>query len=194
MKLPGLIIVLAALSLLGCKPRDVAPTAEEHAAILKDAPELFVAEQGERGPGLVGIGAIYLGQPKDAALAELAKICPKTMEYRAGKAGEDAWFRGCVLKGGGQHGILSVRVGFWPRIGDRVSTLDIKRDNITLAQARERFREIVPELIGEYPHPGLVEMHGEKYQMIADIDDGADGPTHIVIGYTKPWARTLERQ
>jgi len=192
MKFPGLIFILVALSLVACKPRDVAPTPEEHAAILKDAPELFVPERGERGPGLAGIGDIYLGQDKDAALAELAKICPKTMEYRAGKAGEDAWFRGCVLKSSEQHGILSVRVGFWPRIGDRVSTLDVKRDNITLEQARERFREIVPELKGEYPHPGLVEMHGEKYQMLADIDEGADGPTHVVVGYTKPWARTLE--
>ncbi|AWV88239.1 hypothetical protein DFR33_101261 [Bradymonas sediminis] len=193
MKYPGLILLTVAISLVACKPRDVAPTAEEHAAILKDAPELFVPEAGERGPGLVGIGNIYLGQEKDAALAELAKICPKTMEYRAGDAGENAWFRGCVLRKS-KDGILSVRVGFWPRIGDRVSTLDIKRDDITLEQARERFRALVPEVTGEYPHPGVIEMRAEKYQMLADIDEGVDGPTHVAVGYSKPFARTLESQ
>lgn len=191
MKYPGLIFLIIAISTVACKPRDVARTPEEHAEILKDAPQLFVPEDGERGPSLAGIGDIYLGQEKEAALAELAKLCPKTMEFRAGKAGENAWFRGCVLREP-LDGIVSVRVGFWPRLDDRVSTLDIKRDNITLSQARERFRELVPELKGEYPHPGVIEMRAEKYQMLADIDDGVDGPTHIAMGYAKPYARTLE--
>lgn len=192
MKHLGLIVLFVVICMVGCKPRDVARTPQEHEEILKDAPELFVAEKGARGPTLVGIGDIYLGQKEEQALVELAKICPKTMEYRSGDAGEDAWFRGCVLKDP-KDGILSVRVGFWPKLGNRVSTLDIKRDDITLSQSRERFRDLVAEVSGEYPHPGMLEMRGKKYQMLADVDQGTGGPTHVVIGYTRKWSEELAK-
>lgn len=184
----ALLCALSALFTAGCK-RPGPPSPKERAEILKGAPEIFVPETAERGPSFAGIGEIYLGQESDAALQELEKLCPKTMEYRAGDVGENAWFRGCVLKQP-VGGILSVRVGFWPKLDERVATLDIKRDDITLGQARERFREFVDELRADYPHPGIVEMRGDKYQMMADIDEGADGPTHIALGYTHKWANS----
>jgi hypothetical protein len=184
-------IIAAAVALVGCDRAPVAPSPAEQAAILEGAPQVFVDGDETRGPSFVGIGDIYLGQPKEEALAQLAKICPTTMEYRAGESGGFAWFRGCVLEEPA-GGLLSVRVGFWPELGDRVSTLDIKRSDVTLAETRERFRELVDQVIDEFPHPGLVEMRAKKYQMLADIDEGKDGPTHIAFGYTPKWADQMQ--
>ena len=189
----ALIVGGAALSMLlavsACERPARAPSPEQHAALLADAPEIFLPEISEphRDATLADIGEIYLGQDSESALLELEKLCPKTMEYRAGDVGENAWFRGCVLKKP-VGGLLSVRVGFWPKLSDRVATLDIKRDDISLDQARERFREFATDLSADYPHPGLVEMRGEKYQMMANTDEGSDGPTHIAFGYTHKWA------
>lgn len=175
-------------ALAGCHARDQAPGPAERAEILKGAPELFAAPTTERGPAFADVDALYLGQSQEDALAHLEKLCPNPMDYRSGELGEGAWFRGCVLREP-IAGVLSVRVGFWPKLGNRVSTLDIKRDDITLAQAREHFRTLLGDTLeAEHPHPGLVEMFGAQYQMMADIDEGPEGPTHIAFGYTHKWA------
>jgi hypothetical protein len=189
---PILAALLLATALLSACDRTVPPpTAEEQQAILEDAPEIF-ATRGDNAT-LKGIETIYLGQPKDDALEALADFCPKTMEYRGGRLSDDAWFRGCVLREP-KGPIVSIRVGFWPRLGDQVSTLEVKRNDIGIDAARERFRQFADEVIFDIPHPGMVEMRAPKYQMIADIDEGADGPTHITFGYSRKWAKQLEEK
>ena len=187
--LPALLLVT--LILPACERKVPAPGPEEREKILADAPEIFAAKND--GATLRGIESLYLGQPKGEALDALAEFCPKTMEYRGGELSKNAWFRGCVLpepKGD----ITSIRVGFWPDLGDQVSTLEIKRKGVELAEVRERFRDFVDELNVDLPHPGMLEMRGERYQVLADIDDGAEGPAHITLGYTQAWANKLEEK
>lgn len=181
--------LLATLGLTACDRTIPPPSPEEQQKILKDAPQIFDETDGK--VSLDGLPGVYLGQPKDEALAAVKKLCPKPMEYRAGEMGDNAWFRGCVLKEA-RGPITSVRVGFWPRLGDRVATLEVKRGDATLDQIRERFRQFAGKLSVDLPHPGMVEMRGQKYQMMADKDDGKDAPAHIAFGYTQKWAKKLE--
>jgi hypothetical protein len=183
-------LLLAAALLPACDRTVEPPSAEERETILKDAPEIFTTH-GDNAT-FQGVESIYLGQPKDEALAALAEFCPKTMEYRGGRLSEEAWFRGCVFRKP-EGPIVSVRVGFWPRLDDQVSTLEVKRTDIGLDATRERFREFADELTLDVPRPGMIEMRAQKYQMLADIDEGAEGPTHITFGYSRDWADELEK-
>lgn len=175
-----IILIAAAAVLAACEEKTPAPTAEERQQILADAPDLFVAD--DRRLSLEGVESFYLGQPKQQALEALEAFCPKTMDYRAGKEANDAWFRGCVLPEP-REGIISVRVGFWPVLDERVATLEVQRTGVSLAAARERFRDLVDELIVDLHRPGIVEMRSHTYQMLADVDDGTAGPTHITVGF-----------
>jgi hypothetical protein len=184
-------LFVSTLALTACDRTVEPPSPEQRASILKGAPQVFATHDDH--VTMAGIETIYLGQPKDAALEALAEFCPKTMEYRGGKLAEDAWFRGCVFQEP-IGPIVSIRIGFWPRLGDQVSTLEVKRNDVRLDAVRERFRELVGDVTFDVPHPGMVEMRAQKFQMIADIDEGAQGPTHITFGYSRPWAKRLENE
>lgn len=179
------LLLLVSLILPACDRKAEPPSPEERQAILQDAPSIFTRVDGNAT--LRGIENLYLGQSRDEALDELSEMCPRAMEYRTGEEKEKAWFRGCVFRQA-RGPIVSVRVGFWPRLDNRVSTLEVKRADIGLEAVRERFREFVDEVTVDLPRPGLLEMRAKKYQIMADIDEGAEGPTHITLGYTKKWA------
>jgi hypothetical protein len=184
-----IMLIAAAAVLAACEEKTPAPTPEERQDILADAPDLFVVD--ERGVTLEGVESFYLGQPKDQALEALQDFCPKTMDYRAGKEDKDAWFRGCVLPEA-RGSITSVRVGFWPVLDERVATLEVQRTGVSVAAARERFRDLVDELSVDLHRPGIVEMRSHTYQMLADVDDGTQAPTHITVGYNPQQVDQLE--
>ncbi|QDG50016.1 hypothetical protein FIV42_04445 [Persicimonas caeni] len=191
MKLIWPAVLLTTILLTACDNRVEPPSAEERQAILKDAPEVFATRDDHAT--LKGIETLYLGQPKDDALDALAEFCPKTMEYKGGDFAQNAWFRGCVFREP-RGALISVRVGFWPKLDDQVATLEVKRTDVKLEAVRERFRDFVDEVTFDVPRAGILEMRSEKYQIHADIDEGADGPTHITMGYTQNWAEKLEKQ
>lgn len=177
-----LFFFAATLLLTACDRKLPPPSEEEREAILQDAPEIIVTEDDRIS--LAGIDSLYLGQPNDEALAALAELCPKTMDYNTGEIGESASFRGCVFSEP-KGEVRSVRVGFWPKIDDRLATLEVKRADIELEAVRERFRDFVDdELTVDLLRSGLLEMRSTKYQLMADTDDGPQGPTHITMGYS----------
>lgn len=173
----------------GCDRKLDPPSLEEQEAILADAPQPFVND-GDR-LALAGIEELHLGQAGDEARERLGRLCPKTMEYRNGSEGDKAWFRGCIFSDP-EGPNVSVRVGFWEKLDGRVATLETKRTDTTTAQVRERFRQLADargeELIVDLPREGILEMRTPKHQVMADIDDGAQGPTHITLGYAPSWA------
>lgn len=185
------ILILATTALAACDNKVPPPSAEERQAILEDAPEIFAAHDDH--VTLDGIETIYLGQPKEEALEALGEYCPKTMEYRGGDFAKNAWFRGCVFREP-RGAVVSVRVGFWPKLGDQVATLEVKRNDVKLDVVRERFRDFADDVTFDVPRAGILEMRTKKYQIHADIDEGAEGPTHITLGYTQDWAKELEKQ
>ncbi|MFW5968740.1 MAG: hypothetical protein ACOCV2_14545, partial [Persicimonas sp.] len=75
-----------------------------------------------------------------------------------------------------------------PKLDDRVATLEIKRADVKLEEVRERFRDVAGTLEVDLIRGGLLEMRAETYQVMADIDDGKDQPTHIAFGYTDEYA------
>ncbi|MGM0556842.1 MAG: hypothetical protein ACQEVA_10735 [Myxococcota bacterium] len=168
------------LGLAACKSEQKEPSADEARQILEGQPEIFV----ERGShySLQGMDGIVLGQPKDQALAALEELCPRTMEYRVGKFGGNAWFRGCEFNRP-RDGIVSIRVGFWPKLDDRVATLEIKREGLSAPVVSERFRQLVGDVDSEIVRSGFVQMRAETYQMMADWDEGKQGPAHIATGF-----------
>lgn len=184
-------VLLSAITLTACDNKLPPPSAEERQAILNDAPEVFATHDDHIT--LSGIETLYLGQSKGEALEALAAFCPKTMEYRGGEFAENAWFRGCVFREP-IGPIVSLRVGFWPKLGDQVATLEIKRNDVKLDAVRERFRDFADEVTFDVPRAGILEMRSKKYQIHADIDEGADGPTHITLGFTQDWANGLRKQ
>ena len=184
------LVIVALVLLAGCERKVEPPGAEERQAILKEAPKVFGTVDDHAT--LRGVEALYLGQSKDEALDKLGELCPKTMEYRAGEMGGNAWFRGCVFDEP-RGPIQSMRVGFWPRVDDRVATLEVKRTDIALKAVRERFRDFADEITVDLPRAGILEMRSKKYQLMADVDEGAEGPTHITLGYTQGWADQLQK-
>lgn len=176
----SLVAIAVIFGLAACKSEEKSPSADQVRQILEGQPEVFV--ESDPHYSLQGMDDIVLGQSKDEALAALEKLCPKTMEYRAGNLGGDAWFRGCEFNRP-RDGVISMRVGFWPKLDDRVATLEIKREGLSAPVVSERFRQLVGGVNSEIVRSGFVQMRAEKYQMMADWDEGKEGPAHIATGF-----------
>ena len=177
------------LTTVGCEQSPDRPSPEEVERILDGAPE--VIRETDSGATLEGLEGIWLGQPQDDALDALAEMCPDTMEYRLQHTAEKAWFRGCEFdrpKGS----IHSIRVGFWPSIGNRVATLEVKRDDVGLPVVRERFRKFTGGVRRDMVRSGYLEMRAERYQLLADRDEGKEGPTHITMGFSRSYAERFD--
>lgn len=174
------LVGLSSLSLAGCKSETKPPSAQEARQILEGQPQIFIEKDDHFT--LEGLDGIAVGDAKQEALDELESVCPKTMEYRVGKLGGDAWFRGCEFDKP-RDGVISVRVGFWPHLDDRVATLEVKREGLSAPVVSERFRQFVGGVQSETVRSGFVQMRAEKYQMMADWDEGKDGPAHIAAGF-----------
>lgn len=181
-----LVIVLSVLcglssaALVACEADTEPPSPEQARQILEGQPQIFVEKDDHFT--LEGLGDIAIGDSKPEALEELETICPKTMEYRVGKLGGDAWFRGCEFTKP-RDGVVSVRVGFWPSLDDRVATLEVKREGLSAPVVSERFRQFVGGVQSETVRSGFVQMRAQTYQMMADWDEGKEGPAHIAAGF-----------
>jgi hypothetical protein len=187
-----LLVVALALALsfaMGCDSASDTPSEAEARQILEGQPSIFVEKDDHYS--LEGLDGIELGDTKDQALEKLEDICPQTMEYRVGKLGGNAWFRGCEFDKP-QDGVVSVRVGFWPKLDDRVATLEVKREGLSAPVVSERFRQFVGGVESETVRSGFVQMRAKKYQMMADWDEGKDGPAHIATGFNPDNIDSLE--
>lgn len=97
--------------------------------------------------------------------------------------GSDAYFLGCRLEG--HETIESLRVGFWPDIGERVATLEYKRKTVPPPAVRQRYLAVVDEKdLEETLEPRSIRIKSARYRLFADWDEGEDGPAHIVVGFS----------
>lgn len=189
----ALLAAIATISLtnLACEADQPPPTGAEREALLADQPEIFVERDGHLA--LEGLPGVWVTQPKDEALAAIEALCDDPMEYRVGDLGGNAWFRGCEFDEP-RDGVVSVRVGFWPRIDDRVAVVEVKRQGLAPAVVRERFRDRADITGLDMVRPHYVQMEGERYQMVAAWDEGLEGPARISAGLTQKAGNALEGQ
>jgi predicted small lipoprotein YifL len=181
---PFMVLVLAALltALAGCKSEgppdaweDVDPEAQ---------PTLF--EMRASHPALADLKGLYLTQPKEEAVAHLKETYCKDPVRRESQYGDDAYFLGCRLKDDAT--LAFMRIGIWPRIGNRVATLEIQRKDTKPATVYHQFRELVGKPTQERLEPRMIEFITDTHRMFADWDSGLDKPAHIAVGLDPDWS------
>lgn len=150
------------------------------AEALKDFPEVFTLDPGK----LEGLEGLYLGQPKEEALEVMKGMCKRLIELDGGRFRGGTYFRGCHTPSHPQN--FSFRVGFNPRIGDAVFTLEVKRKTLSQSGVRARAWERIEGIDKELFRRGIVRIEAKKYNFLANWDDGKNGPTHIILGYSEP--------
>ena len=168
-----LVFLLCSATFIGCQQRPEPPTQQEIDAIPADAPVLFV---GAPRVSLEGLDGIWLGQSQQEAEAVMSKMCKRFVELKE----PHAVFKGCHLPD--HKFIYSFRVGFSPKIENRVFTLETKRRPVDQALVRKRFWQAFPTLKTDYVRQGLLKAETGTYNMFADWEDGMDGPAHILVG------------
>lgn len=172
-----LLLGLALLALAaGCKS-DQPPDAWKTVS-LEDHPPVFEMRQGH--PALARLEGLHLTQSHDAAVAALKKhYCPHPVR-KDGRMGDDAYFLGCRLQ---DHPTLQfIRVGFWPSIDDRVATLEFKRKSLPPAVVHRRFQALNLEPTNQHYQQRLIQIATKDYRLLADWDEGLEGPAHIIVG------------
>lgn len=177
-------LVVCTAGLFGCdKNRRAEPLSDEEIEKLTDGqPEIFVDKNGSLT--LEGIEDLYLGQSRREAMAVLEEYCDRIHTYDGGWRHAEAVFEGCIIDDGEHFKVI--RAGFWPFNDDRVSTLEIKWRQIPLPVVRARFAQIADDLSEDLPRRGILMMATSRYRLLANWDDGADGPAHITIGFHPP--------
>lgn len=170
-------LVFLALFVTACQSPPPPPTAADIAAIPADAPDIFV--RGDR-VGFVGIEDLYLGQSEADALEAMGKMCKRLVDLKGGWQRANTTFKGCHLT---DHALLyTFRVGFNPKIGNRVFTLEVKRRQLDENLVRLRFWERFDGVTKELARRGLLQAETPKYNFFADWEDGMDGPAHLLVG------------
>ncbi len=179
---PGVALILVGMLLIsgGCGPRKAPPlSAEEIRYAVQGQPKIFLEREGSLA--LEGVDGLYLGQEEQEALAVLEKHCGRLEVYDGGWRHKGAVFKGCIIEKDGET--RTIRAGFWPHNGNRVSTLEIKHYNFSPLVVRARFTEFADALTEDIPRPGAVIMASTRFRLFASWDDGATGATHITVGY-----------
>lgn len=185
---PAAALVLAALTTttLACRPPQAAPmTDDEIARATEGQPRIFLVD--ERGLTLEGAEQFYLGQDEAQALEELDRLCGKPEVYDGGWRHKGAVFKGCIIENGPE--VRTVRVGFWPHNGNRVSTLEVKHKPLPYEAVRARFTQTfgADALVSDVPRHGALIMATEQYKLFAHWDEGIDSPTHVTVGFEPVW-------
>lgn len=174
---------------MGCKDQNPSLTEAEIDEITRDAPQVVV-QVGDR-LSLEGLEGLYLGQPQDEALEWMEKRCNRFVSLEGGIRREESTFKGCDTP---KHEFLySFRVGFTGRASDRVFTLELKRRNLEPELVRARFAEHAGEIETEVVRPGITRVETARHKMYADWDEGAKGPTHILVGLSEEAVSALNR-
>ncbi len=168
-----LLFLLCSLTALGCQKRPDPPTQQELDSIAVDAPTVF---KGAPHVSLEGLDGIWLGQSQQEAEAVMSKMCKRFVELKE----SHAMFKGCHLP---DHPfVYTFRVGFSPKIDNRVFTLETKRRPVDQDLVRKRIWQVFPHLKTDYVRTGLLRAETQEYNMFADWEDGLAGPAHILVG------------
>lgn len=181
--LPLMLLLFAVASLAGlagCDSRDGTP--ETWADVSLDAqPKLFERRHGH--PALADLEDLHLGQSREAAEATIDQYCgDDVLERGEGPLGGDATFYGCRIDD--QETVQFVRVGFWPRLDNRVATLEVKRSSVPPAAVYRSFRKLLDQKPDkELLRANIVQLEYPNYRLFADWDQGLDGPTHLTVGF-----------
>lgn len=170
---------LLTITLLGCQSPPPPPTAEELAAIPADAPSIFV---GGEQVGLEGLSGLYLGQTQEDAERVMRTMCKRFVELDGGWKRGNTMFKGCHLPDDPM--MYTFRVGFSPKLNNRVFTLEVKRRHVDQDLVRKRAWQIFGPLKFDYVRTGFLRFETAKLNIFSDWEDGANGPTHILIGLT----------
>lgn len=179
-KLLLLAVFLLSIPLGGCRNKLATPlTAEEITALTRGEPVIFTVDDGNLG--LEGLDGFYLGQDHQAAMTRLHEVCEVIETFDGGWRHNDAVFKGCIIDT--EEITTTLRVGFWPQNGNRVSTLEIKERPLDQRVVRARFSELAAPLTLDLPRKGLLMMANTRYRLFASWDDGLDGPAHLTIGF-----------
>ncbi len=179
------LVIIAAT--LGCREKTPPLTDAEIAEITKDGASVIV--ERDEGLTLEGLEGVYLGQSMGDAVEWMEKHCKRFVSLEGGIRREGSRFRGCDTP---DHEFLySFRVGFTERADNRVFTLELKRRNLEPKLVRARFHQHVSKMNREVVRPAIIRVEGARYNMYADWDEGADGPTHILIGLTDEGVNAL---
>lgn len=179
-----LLLLICGLSLIlmpACEgPAPQGPTPEKMEALLKDAPTIFSTDEMK----LEGLDGLYLGQSKEEALLVMNQMCKRLNELDGGRFRGGTYFRGCHTP---DHPfIYSFRVGFNPKIEDAVFTLEVKRRTLGQELVRARVWDQIPHIHKELVRRGIHRVEAEKFNFLSNWDDGEQGPTHLVFGFSMP--------
>jgi len=164
----------------GCESDGTRPEAWTDVS-LDDQPNLFERRRGH--PALTDLRDLYLGQSRDSALETIRRYCgDDVIERGEGMFGGEATFLGCRVERDGP--VQFVRVGFWPRLDERVATLEVKRTSVPPAAVYDSFRRLIDEEPdNRVLRPQIVQLEYPEYRLFADWDQGLDGPTHLTVGF-----------
>jgi len=177
-------ILLALSCVLASSCRDDGTPPDDWEEVeLANAPRLFETRRGH--PALVELEGLHLGQEPEPARKALRAYCEHPVRRDSRQMGSEAYFLGCRLED--RETIESLRVGFWPDIGERVATLEYKRKAVTPPAVRQRYLAVVDEDekdVEETLEPRSIRITSARYRLFADWDEGKEGPAHIVIGFS----------
>jgi hypothetical protein len=179
------VLAVTLLSTVACEHhRKVPPLSEEEIRELTaDQPQLFI----DTGATLTleGMEDLYLGQSYEDGMEALRSYCGERINvFDGGWRHSDAVFKGCLVDEGSTT--ITLRAGFWPFNDNRVSTLEIRSQRVSLPVVRARFTELSDELTMDLPRRGLLQMANSRYRLVANWDEGLDQPAHITVGYHPP--------
>lgn len=179
----GVLVLSLACATVACDSRNEPPASWEEVN-LDEQPPLLEKRNGH--PALAELEEFYLGQSRDAAKNALDSLCEETVRRDSGSLGGDAYFLGCRIE---DHPVLEfVRIGFWPKLDERVATLEIKRNPVPPAAVYGRFQQVFQQGFDESPDDmtllqQAIQIETPNYRFFADWDEGLDGPTHLVVGF-----------
>ncbi|MFB6263188.1 MAG: hypothetical protein ABEL76_06110 [Bradymonadaceae bacterium] len=176
---PLAVFVLVGLLLSGCDRNsndlpvswDPSPTGEFPT----------VLERRGKHPTPADLPNLALGQSKERALEHLKTYCSDPVRREGGLWDGKAYFLGCRVEGEGD--LDFVRVGFWPRLNDRVATLEVKRSSIPPVIVWRNIRNVLPNRTDTALLHRLIRIETKRYRLMADWDRGHDGPVHITVGF-----------
>lgn len=175
-----ILLGLCCLLVTSCRDDSTPPDSWEDIELASE-PQLFEIRQGH--PALAELEGLHLGQKNEPARSALREYCEHPVRRDSRQMGSDAYFLGCRLED--HETIESLRVGFWPDIGERVATLEYKRRAVPPPTVRQRYLAVVDESnVEETLEPRSVRIASAQYRLFADWDEGSDGPTHIVVGFS----------
>jgi hypothetical protein len=173
-------LLVAAIGLVaGCQDESTPPK-DWSSVDQAQQPTLFEARNGH--PALRDLEGLHLGQSHDEAMDALHTYCKNPVRREKGYFGGGAYFVGCRIT---EHDRLHyVRLGFWPRIDDRLATLEIKRATVPPMAVRHQALALFEGQQTEQTYQSrMLQVIGDTYRVYADWDEGLDGSTHIIVGF-----------